>query len=559
MPVPALVAAIAFAVYCHKPLIQSSMDNQPLRWGAALIASQHTTDFSVIGMDPARFYCFRSMPDGSVRSHTPLGTAFLAAPVFAAARALGAEFTPENVVFLDSLSASLLTALAAGLLAWLARAQGRRTAFFVGISLALATASWSTASRNLWQHTGAQFALLGALALLEGNRKSLPRVMAGAAMLAFATWCRPFLAPACALLLAYELRHSWKAALSVVGVVGVLFSLWAAYNYATTGNMLGTYVAAKVMPTEPFRGFLTRLGGSLLSANRGMFVFSPLLLLGIPAVAWSLSRWRTDPRSAVLACAVLLTTLPRGFLQGWHGGHCYGSRYMLDAAALMLLVMAPLVRGLLQRNWWTASLPWALFALSASIQYLGVTRDFESWNIVMKMNLPDNAWTWRKGQIAHCLTYGESTRGPRLDAQAYNLPADGVIDPKGRAPDNRFIRYGVTYQDPWGPWLMPPRAGLLVNLPRQMPLKLRVEVTSEAFQYDPTIISYYWNGTKFQELVMQKKDFGFTNVGWFDVPEKLVRPGLNTLEIRVSRAYYPGASPAALGAALGKVIIQPAN
>jgi hypothetical protein len=287
-----------------------------------------------------------------------------------------------------------------------------------------------------------------------------------------------------------------------------------------------------------------------------MFVFAPLLLLGIPAVALALLRWRTDGRLAVLAGAVLLATLPRGFLQGWHGGHCYGSRYMLDAAALLLLVMAPLVRRLLEGEWWSAALPWALFALSAFIQYLGVTRDFESWNIMMRMNLPDNAWVWRKGQIAHCLTYGESTRGPVLEAQAYNLPPDGVIDPKTRAADNRFIRYGVTYQEPWGPWLMPPRAGLVVNLPRRMPLKLRVELTSEAFVFDPTIISYYWNGTKFQELVMQKKDFEFANIPWFSVPEQLVSAGLNKLEIRLSRAYCPGASPTMLGAALGKVIIQ---
>ena len=107
VPMAGWVFVVCFLVYSHRPLVQSSMDNQPLRWGAALLASQGTLNFANMGIDASRFYSMRTMPDGSIRSHTPIGTALLGAPVFWAARKLGMEFTSENVVFLDAFAAAL--------------------------------------------------------------------------------------------------------------------------------------------------------------------------------------------------------------------------------------------------------------------------------------------------------------------------------------------------------------------------------------------------------------------------------------------------------------------
>ena len=557
VPMAGWVFVVCFLVYSHRPLVQSSMDNQPLRWGAALLASQGTLNFANMGIDASRFYSMRTMPDGSIRSHTPIGTALLGAPVFWAARKLGMEFTSENVVFLDALAAALLMAASAAMMFHLARRHGRRTAWFLALAFAFGTANWSTASRCLWQHTGAQFSLLAALVLLHGDRARLLRLAGAAAMLALAAWCRPFVAPACAIIFAAEFLRSRLAAKVGLGVAAAGAVAWVGYNLYATGNPLGTYVSSRVFAPDLFANYPRYLLGSLVSPNRGLVPFAPVLLIGLVAVPVALAKWRSWPREAVFALCALVGLLMRGFTPGWFGGHTYGSRYMLDSALFLLLAAAPLVRPMLVPVSWRTAVPAVLLALSAGVQYLGVARDYESWNIVMGMNVEKNAWEWRRNQVRHVLTYGESTRGPLLDPANYVVPPNGVIDPKGNPRDLRFFRYGLTIQAPWGPWIMPPKAGMVVNIPESAPLRLRVELTTEAFQFDPTVIRYFWNGTEFAQLVILHGDTEFRNVGWLKVPAELVRPGLNEIEFRVSRAYYPQASPAALGAALNRVIILP--
>ncbi|PKO19518.1 hypothetical protein CVU37_03560 [candidate division BRC1 bacterium HGW-BRC1-1] len=552
------VFLLCFTAYSYRPYIQSSMDNQPIRWGATLLASQGTLDFSYLGIDASRFYSLRTMPDGSIRSHTPIGTAFLGAPVFMAARILGAEFTAENVVFLDSLAAALLTALGAAMMFRLTRPRyGDRTAWFIALAFAFGTASWAVASRCLWQHTGAQFSLLVALVLLQDRHGRLLRLAGAAGMLALAVWCRPFVGPACAVIFLAEFMRSRRTALVGAGVALVGFLMWMGYNLYAVGNPLGTYVSSKAFAVDLFANYPRFLAGSLISPNRGMLIFAPVLLMGFAAVPWVLARWKTHPREAIFAVCALIGILMRGFTPGWFGGHSYGSRYMLDSSLFLLLAAAPVIHFLLTGARWKMLVPVGLLLLSAGIQYLGVARDFESWNGIMGMNVEKNAWAWRKNQIMHCLTYGESTRGPMLDASQYRLPTTGIIDPKGNPPDVRYFRYGLSIQAPWGPWLMPPKAGMVVYLDESVDLKLRVELTTQAFQFDPTEIRYFWNGEEFAQLVILHGDTEFRNIPFFHVPARLVHPGLNTMEVRVSRVYYPETSPAALGAALNRVIMLP--
>jgi hypothetical protein len=457
------------------------------------------------------------------------------------------------VVFLDSLAAAVLTALSAAMVAWLVRRQGRRTALFLGIAAGLATASWSIASRCLWQHTGAQFSLLLALCVLDGEGRRLLRLAAAAALLALTFWCRPALAPACVLVLVFQFLRNPRLAIAAA-VTGIVFAGgWIMFNLATTGRPLGTYISLSALGPDPIRNYPVNLLGTILSPNRGMLVFSPLLLLAVPAVPWYIRRVRTQPRQAMLAGIVLAGVLVRGFFHGWFGGHCYGSRFMLDVSGPALVLVAPMVAWLLAR-WWAALLPLALFALSAGIQFLGVVRDFESWNIMMEMHKPDNAWNWRKPQILHCLTYGASSRDPLASPTEVDLPRSGIIELR-RDPASPFIRYGFKNEEPWGNWIMPPRAGIAVNLPVRSALRFRLGITTEVFPYDPTTVGLFINGKKFGELVILVKDWDFASIPWFDIPVEMVKEGLNEFEFRVNRAYYPNAAPTGLGAAINKVII----
>jgi hypothetical protein len=550
-----MVALISFAVYLYKPLIQSSRDNQPLRWGATLLATRGTLNFAELPIDPNRFYSLKVLEDGRVLSHTPVGTALLAAPVFFAARVLGMEFTDENVVFLDSLAATLLTALAVGMCAHLARHWGRRTAIFVGLALAFGTASWSTASRCLWQHTGAQFTLLAALCVLEGEGRRLLRLAVGGALLAFCFWCRPAMAPMIGVIGVFTLvrnrRDAVVGAIAVAGVVGV----WILYNLAAYGKPFGTYVSLSALGPDTFSAYPRRLFGHLFAPNRGMFVFSPILLLTVWPVLRRTWHLRDKPWLSMFAVAAIVGILARGLFYGWFGGHCYGSRYSLDTAALMLLCAAPLFQRLLEKPL-RAVLPAGLLLLSGGLQYLGVARDYESWNILMNMSQEANAWNWRQPQVLHCLTCGEWTRGPLPSPSMVNLPPNGVIEVR-RDPNSPYLRYGFTYLEPGGTWIVPPKAGIVFSLPEARDLRVRCEAVSQVFPYQPTTIALYMNGVRFGELVLLEADWTFSKMPWFDVPRSAVKAGINTLELRVNRVCYPYASTQPGGAMINRVIILP--
>ncbi len=553
MPVAVLVAVLCFAIYLYKPLIQSSRDNQPLRWGATLLATRGTLNFAELPIDPNRFYSLKVLDSGTVRSHTPVGTALLAAPLFFVARILGMEFTDENVVFLDSLAATILTALSAGMAAHLARRWGKRSAIFVGLSLALGTAAWSTASRCLWQHTGALFTLMAALCVLHGESRRLLRLAIGGALLAFCFWCRPALAPVILVVALFMLVRR-RRDLLIGGATGLAIILvWIAYNFVAYGRPFGTYLSLDALGPDTLSAYPRRLFGHLFAPNRGMFIFSPILLLAALPMVRHLSLVRREPWLAMLAWGALVGILARGLFYGWFGGHCYGSRYSLDSAPFMLIGAAPLFAKLFERPL-RAVVPVALFLLSAGIQFLGVARDYESWNVLMGMSKETNAWNWRMPQILHCLTCGEWTRGPLPSPSAVNLPYDGVLNLR-RDPNAPYLRYGFTYQEPWGTCIMPPKAGLVFNLSQPRNLRLRCEAMSQVFPYQPTTIELLMNGKKFGELVLLKADPSYEDMPWFDVPRALVREGINTLELRVNRVCYPYASPAPMGAWMNRIII----
>lgn len=175
----------------------------------------------------------------------------------------------------------------------------------------------------------------------------------------------------------------------------------------------------------------------------------------------------------------------------------------------------------------------------------------------MNMIEPANAWNWRQSQIMHCLTFGESTAPPLGDPARYAVPSDGVLALK-TAPDSPYIRYGFAEYKPWGMWIVPPRSGLVVTLPRQESVSIQVLLATQAFAFDPTRIGVFWNGHRVGEMVVDRKDLEVVESPAFAVPKDITSAGINRIELRVSRAYYGvAAATEPLGAAMHSIIIRP--
>lgn len=87
--------------------------------------------------------------------------------------------------------------------------------------------------------------------------------------------------------------------------------------------------------------------GLWLSPGKGLLFYAPTLLLGLWGLGLSLRRW---PAETWLTVAVVGTvTAFSAKYQVWHGGFCWGPRYLVPVLPLLLLLAVPQVEGSMTR------------------------------------------------------------------------------------------------------------------------------------------------------------------------------------------------------------------
>ena len=137
------------------------------------------------------------------------------------------------------------------------------------------------------------------------------------------------------------------------------------------------------------------LAAILFSSNRGLFLWSPLFLLGVVGLVW---LWRRDrPLALPIALVCLLELYLNSVTRDWWGGGAYGPRRFIEILPLLVPGMA----GLLAR--WTR-LPWARIAL-----------------VLLALLLIWQQWAWM--DMVFYVDYGDG--GHPLSPELYTLRYDG--------------------------------------------------------------------------------------------------------------------------------------
>lgn len=367
--------------------------------------------------------------DGRTVGGTGIGAALLLAPFYAVARALGAG----PMLVLSGSFNHLLAALfcASAVIAfWVAvrRLGDACAAWLATLALALGSSMLSVLSREPWQHTFvvALQALALAVALHPGQpsarwRSGVTGALVGIAGLVRATGF-VYALPWWWLLRRQGKSPAWPF---WVGLgPGVVLSL--GYNWLVFGSpflfgqiVIGRYRfasgASQAVGWDP----LTALAGLLASPGRGLFVYSPVFLwaLGALAVGWVVSsRRRRDPSrplgevgsgsAVVLPPALLaigLNLLGAAAWKEWAGGFTYGPRYLSDTLPFWGLVVAAAVTDLRSlaaaRRRVALALAWPLLALSVAFHVAGLLvnpyrGDAYSARIDPDHH-PERLWAWR--------------------------------------------------------------------------------------------------------------------------------------------------------------------
>ena len=144
---------------------------------------------------------------------------------------------------------------------------------------------------------------------------------------------------------------------------GTIF-VW--YNWLRSGNPLQTGYDLSIFSTNIMLG-LYKL---LFSPLRGLFVYSPILLLAIPG--WFKFRKRHASEAWLILGLVGVTIF---LFSAWASGEglSWGSRFLVPIVPFLMLALAPLIEDFSTYPWWGQATTVILCSLSIAIQFIGVT------------------------------------------------------------------------------------------------------------------------------------------------------------------------------------------
>ncbi len=303
--------------------------------------------------------------NGRLVSRYPIAPAILALPFYGVPLGTGWLAQPHrdwltfpwSVFYPAKFAAAFITALAVTMFFFCARELAdTRTSALVTLAFAFGTSVWSTASQALWQHTPSLlFQLIGVWFVLRGRKSGALAVAPGALFFSAATVARTNNVVAALLFTLYVLIE-YRAALARWMVWAIPpAALAMIYNALYNGS---PFVFGYQEGLTQTMAWLRMDGiiGLFLSPSRGLFIYSPFLLLAL----YGASRaWRESTRLFYFCATIVfvVSVYLLSMFQNWDGGWGYGSRLLVDALpylTFLLIPALPRVHGIARSAFWVA-------------------------------------------------------------------------------------------------------------------------------------------------------------------------------------------------------------
>lgn len=363
---------------------------------------------------------------GHIVPRYPIAPALVSLPLVAAQLAVldridpGWDRNPGRAYLradrMSKVAAALIAALTAMAIHRLLRRLGLgSSALLAALAAALGSSLWTIASQAPWAHGPAALMLTLSMILLTPPRPGPFRLLLGGATAAMMVCCRPLdLIFAVALMLRVAFERPRALAWFLPGPI-LLAALLLGYNVYFFQSVLGGLgELEKLHPVLHGRegiwsgGLFDGMAGTLFSPNRGLFVFSPWVVLALatlPATfgrvrAWSLGLWMLG------ALVVDLIVLSKYSV--WWAGHVFGPRYWTDAVPILAVLLGFGLDWARARSRSLTAAFAATVAFSVAIQTIGAFCYPSTWNLtpIDVDRRPSRVWDWSDTEVARCLRDG---------------------------------------------------------------------------------------------------------------------------------------------------------
>jgi len=321
------------------------------------------------------------------------------------------SYLEENIPKgIETLIASFIIALTAVILYIICREYlKKRESLIICFIFAFCTSSWSTASRALWQHGPSMLMLSTALLMIIKSKKNYKIIQYVGIPLAMSYVIRPTNSISILLLSIYILIVHRKYFIKYILWSLIVVIPFIIFNYHVYNFILPPYYLPSKLGNLQF---LEALAGNLISPARGIFVYSPVLILSIWGMTIKTKEKNIKLLKITLISIIVMHWVAISQYPHWWGGYSFGPRIMSDIIPYLILFFIPLfvhmsTKGI-SMKYALAIIVFILAILSFSIHYRGANAsDVYTWNYhpVNIDEMPSRLWDWSDPQFARGIKF----------------------------------------------------------------------------------------------------------------------------------------------------------
>jgi len=342
-----VIFLFCFGIYNTYTLIRGSGDTMPAAYLPLSIIYYHDLFLEHFFTNPQTVsdaYAFTTV-NGHLMSIFPIVIPVLITPVvFLCTGGMTPDQAVLNLGFIARMISAGIAALAVSTFYLVViRFVPRKTAIISTLIFAFATSTWSIGSQALWQHGMIELLLLLILyAIIRNEEHPSPAWFIIAGILSgLLVFCRPPDALLLIPVLGYVVLMNRKYLVHYC-IPAVLSGLpFLAYNWYFFGNVFGGYVQ-NLDKFDLSIHAISNYAGLLLSPNKGLFIFSPVLILAIFGY-FRLGAPEDNRITRIFQWfgpVLILETIVYCFFSDWGGGYSYGPRYMTGLLPLLCIYVA---------------------------------------------------------------------------------------------------------------------------------------------------------------------------------------------------------------------------